>query len=428
MSSNEQVNVRRRIVTSNSIGPDATLLGDERGLESLGRENLERRILYARYEQLLKKIRTETRRVGSDRVMVALQDRDASRVQSELARQATDVRPLHSGGLEAKFGTGLRGGDWFGWLKSTLNWVDRENAHPILRASETVPAKFPDVARVAMAGDWGTGLYGAPEIAKQIRRLGKFQLLLHLGDVYYAGTKEEVQERMLDLWPRDAGEMTRVLNSNHEMYSGGYGYFDLELPAFGQQSSYFAFQNNHWLLMFLDTAYVDHDIDADQVGWLNAVIEKGDRRKIVMFSHQQLFSRLDCQGPKLKKALLHLLESRMITAWYWGHEHQCVLYDPHPDYKLVARCLGNGGIPEPRKDIVTQSETERIVDSLSWKRLAGTENSPSCLVLDGPNEFVEGEEHKFGPHGFMTLDFDGPVLKERVISANGAELFVNEVK
>ena len=60
--------------------------------------------------------------------------------------------------------------------------------------------------------------------------------------------------------------MNRALNGNHEMYSGGFGYFKLILPAFEQDSSYFALQNEHWLLVGLDTAYVDHDMDNDAGG------------------------------------------------------------------------------------------------------------------------------------------------------------------
>ena len=59
---------------------------------------------------------------------------------------------------------------------------------------------------------------------------------MHLGDVYYSGTKKEVQQRFLDIWPKDAGRRTIAVNSNHEMYSGGFGYFDLALPAIGQKS------------------------------------------------------------------------------------------------------------------------------------------------------------------------------------------------
>ena len=88
------------------------------------------------------------------------------------------------------------------------------------------------------------------------------------------------------------------------MYSGGFGYFEQILPQFEQDSSYFALQNEHWLLVGLDTAYVDHDIDTTQVAWLNLVIEQAEPgRKVVLFSHQQPFSRLSGQGPKLQNAL-----------------------------------------------------------------------------------------------------------------------------
>src|SRR5688500_18192636 len=108
-------------------------------------------------------------------------------------------------------------------------------------------------------------------------------------------------------------------------------------------------QNAHWLLVGLDTAFVDHDMDDGQVKWVAAMIAAAGQRKVALLSHQQLFSRLDNQGDKLKARLDRLLASKRITAWYWAHEHQCVLYDKHPQWGLVARCLGNGGIPEIRK-------------------------------------------------------------------------------
>ena len=117
-----------------------------------------------------------------------------------------------------------------------------------------------------MTADWATGLYGAPRIAETIRRMAAdrpFDLLMHLGDVYYSGTPEEVEQRFLPLWPSAAGRLNRALNANHDMYSGGFGYFERILPKFKQNGSYFAVQNEHWLLVGLDTAYVDHDIDDD---------------------------------------------------------------------------------------------------------------------------------------------------------------------
>ena len=192
----------------------------------------------------------------------------------------------------------------------------------MVRPADTSVETLPDDAIVAIAADWGTGMYGAPDIAEAIRKQSaatrKFDLLMHLGDVYYSGTHKEVQERFLDVWPAEAGAISRTLNSNHEMYSGGFAYFDLALPALKQKSSYFALQNKHWLLIGLDTAYVDHDMDTQQVAWVNTVIEQGQKdgpRKVVFFSHQQPFSQLGNQGPKLQLALQHLLEGRKIKAW-----------------------------------------------------------------------------------------------------------------
>jgi hypothetical protein len=175
-------------------------------------------------------------------------------------------------------------------------------------------------------------------------------------------------------------------------------------------------------------------MDTEQVAWLNLVIQEtrqanhGTAKKLVLFSHQQPFSRLDNQGPKLQQALRHLLDARAITAWYWGHEHQCVIYDAHPSWGLLGRCLGNGGIPEPRKDEVRKAPSERTIGTTMWKRLGATADSPSCLALDGPNVYVKGEEEKFVPHGFMTLELDGPALVERVFLPDGTELFSNTIQ
>ena len=161
-------------------------------------------------------------------------------------------------------------------------------------------------------------------------------MVLHLGDVYYSGTKTEMQQRFLQVWPKSAGKISRALNGNHEMYSGGYEFFDHVLPSFGQSSSYFALQNNNWLFVGLDTAHTDHDLDAQQVSWLKAVVQQAGARKLILFSHHQPFSRLDAQGPKLQAALADLLPSKSITAWYWGHEHNCIMLQCH----TISGCSG----------------------------------------------------------------------------------------
>lgn len=378
------------------------------------------------YEGLVAILAREAAEIG-DGLFFTVRDGAASRLQSRLAEEAGPGRVLAAGGLEATFGDGIGGGDWWGWLGSLLDHVRQADWHAIVRPAGFDAAPLPDEARIAVLSDWGTGLYGAPVSAASIRRQGPFDLLLHLGDIYYSGTRTEVRQRFLDPWPGGAAAISRALNGNHEMYSGGFGYFDDLLPAFGQASSYFAFANRHWLLVGLDTAHSDHDIDPAQAAWVAEVAAKAGGRRIVLFSHHQPVSRLGEGGPKLVAALSGLLEAGAITAWYWGHEHECILYDRHPRWGLLGRCVGHGGIPSPRKEVVRAAPAAVARDGIAWKRLAAGPDAPASLVLDGPNPWIRGEEERFGPHGYLTLEFKGPRLVERIHLPDGAEIFRNEL-
>lgn len=143
-------------------------------------------------------------------------------------------------------------------------------------------------------------------------------MLMHLGDVYYAGTKDEVRKRFLALWPQRAEATNRALNSNHEMYSGGKYYFEETLPAFHQDASYFVHQNRNWTLIGLDVAHTDHAIDDQQVAWLKGVLNQAGDRKVILFSHHQLFSCYEKQGDKLwaNEGFAEILRSKRIFAWY----------------------------------------------------------------------------------------------------------------
>ena len=87
-------------------------------------ETLEGRLQVERYYQIMERLRQETKTTGSN-VMVTVQDREVSRLQSEVARRAEAAQALDTGGLEVKFGTGFGGGDWFGWIRSLIDHVDR---------------------------------------------------------------------------------------------------------------------------------------------------------------------------------------------------------------------------------------------------------------------------------------------------------------
>lgn len=355
----------------------------------------------------------------------------SSRLQSLIASgeaASLTFEPLPSGGLEAKFDTA----DWGGWATVAWEKLKHLRPHKLLRPRSSIPDALPDEGRVALLGDWGTGLYGAPEIAKAVRRdPNPFVMLVHLGDVYYSGTKREIQERFLDLWPSRTGALNRALNSNHEMYSGGEAYFRRTLPEFGQASSYFAFQNAHWTLVGLDVAYIDHAIDDEQVDWLRQVLAQAGNRKVILFSHHQLYSHFESQGTKLwsHPGFGEILRSKRIFAWYWGHEHRCSVFeDRDANFGLYARCIGHSGMPQSRSRTKRLPRaTEPAYERAEWRRSAATSQAgnplASCVVLEGPNPLIRGEEQKFTPHGYAVLTLDGPTLKEEILDPAGNVIY-----
>jgi hypothetical protein len=396
-------------------------------LEEVEGTPTQRAAFLASFAQALRAIDLEEQQADPD-VMTVPRNRLASLMLSQLAEappEDSSYEELRAGGVEVKFANS----DVLGWFKSLFSWVHRSEFHPIVRPPDTEePTELPGHVRMALLGDWGTGLYGAVPCAESIRRdPGHFDLLMHLGDIYYSGTEGEVRGRFLDLWPSRENAISRAINSNHEMYSGGHAFFEQTLPEFGQTSSYFALQNDHWLLVGLDVAYEDHDIDDEQVRWLKRTIAEAGDRKVLLFSHHQLFSRFDGQGPKLAAKLGELLRSEKVLAWYWGHEHRCVLYEPDPRYgNLLGRCLGHGGMPYSRRPVEDVPE-DRTVEDAIWRRFGARNMVPGGLVLDGPNPHVEGKENKYGPNGYMVLELGDGTLTEVVHAPTGEELYCREI-
>ncbi len=271
-----------------------------------------------------------------------------------------------------------------------------------------VPQTIPDDARIAVFGDWGTGLYGAPAIAKTIEGLDRCDVVLHVGDTYYSGEDGEVGARLVGNWPkRPAGTLNRSLNGNHEMYSGGNGYFQALRDFFRQPASCFAMQNSKWILVCLDTSYKDFDLDEKQVAWLKTMVDSAGTRKLILFSHHQPFSQLDDQGPKLQAALTDLLSKQRIHAWFWGHEHRLVLYDAHSLWGFKGRCIGHGGFPAFRDDFANARGS-----LYQFLTLPAQPHVPKAQLLDGPNFWIPQDPEGFSPHGYVFLEFEGDTAWE----------------
>ena len=90
---------------------------------------------------------------------------------------------------------------------------------------------LPANGRVSLVGDWGSGTESAYRVIDHVRDVQKPNITIHLGDIYYSGQVDEVNEYFLgpEDWYR--AERSFALNANHEMYSGGAGYFEHVLPA-----------------------------------------------------------------------------------------------------------------------------------------------------------------------------------------------------
>jgi len=224
--------------------------------------------------------------------------------------------------------------------------------------NNVLPAPVLANAKIALFGDWGTGTQEAVDLLQQVKGFNP-DILMHLGDVYYSGTQDEMQERFLDVCESVFGSSmpTRFsLSGNHDMYSGGDGYYWL-VDRLGQGASYFAIQNDDWLFIAMDTGVHDYNplqggsaatyLTSTEADWVNNLVANKGNKKVVFLSHHPLFSAFDpIGGSSLNAVLLSQLQGSLpsVSAWFWGHEHRLGIYDPFQGLQR-GRCLGHAAVP-----------------------------------------------------------------------------------
>ena len=276
--------------------------------------------------------------------------------------------------------------------------------HPFI--AHTSPDSFrmdlPADAVVALFSDWGTGEASAQRVMSQIAAAHPTHAI-HLGDIYYAGTPKEAQERFLDIVDRygPPKETCRylALPGNHDYYSGGYAYFDTILPTLKQEASYFNLRNDKWQIIGLDSGYQEAGLQDPQLAWLTAQVDGAAPRSIVL-SHHQLFSPYDPRAGK--NTILNKTKALLprIDAWFWGHEHRCVIMEEHMGIK--ARCIGHGAIPTP---VPFGPPIFPDVPVLKVDERAAPDTGGTCY------------------HGFALLRFNGGVVNVSYIDEYGGEFF-----
>ncbi len=304
-----------------------------------------------------------------------------------------------------------------------------------------------DRTRIVLFSDWATGMPRAQALAEQIKEALEEpdepceRHLIHLGDVYYCGEHDEYQRRFLKYWPAFAEESESEvdvqswnLNGNHDMYSGGRGYFELISPkaggpddprqeAFAHQNgtSFFRIFNEHWQIVGLDTAYVDNDLDERQLPKLREWLEppKGNpergqatgRRTILLSHHQLGSSRAQASvSPGIRKKTAALRKEGLIHAWFWGHEHRAFVYEEYLKVKFPV-CIGNGGVPELLSHVFTFSGAfQAVVDFTRKVRAFLTPKrwTPAPKVKFKPKTpRLDDQNLKWEKLGFIVIDLDG---------------------
>src|SRR5206468_9515196 len=96
-------------------------------------------------------------------------------------------------------------------------------------SDKSATIQIPSTVTISLLGDWGGNNASAREIAGNV---DPSDFIVHLGDVYYAGTnaggvieRDYEHEHFVTPWP-GRSEQSFALNSNHDMYAHGKGYFN----------------------------------------------------------------------------------------------------------------------------------------------------------------------------------------------------------
>jgi len=279
--------------------------------------------------------------------------------------------------------------------------------------------------KLSIAGDWGSGTAEAFKVAEAMSSFAP-DYTIHLGDVYYVGDLDEVEENCLgeDVdeyigvnWPRGrVGSFS--LNGNHEMYGNGNAYFDTFLPALGipssqdkkQLTSFFCLENDYWRILGLDTGYnstglpilgqiplinqlprvgPDCRLEKQMIEWLRDQVNPRSRRlATILLTHHQAYSAFEEEYPLPARQLAGFFSGQEII-WIWGHEHRMAVYQKFEDQNKItayARCLGNGGVPVMIREI---------------------KNRKAPLEYFDARPYANYEDAKIGYNGFLNMRLQG---------------------
>jgi hypothetical protein len=246
-----------------------------------------------------------------------------------------------------------------------------------MKDQQGTPLDADSTIRIALFSDFGTGEYQSLYVAKALEKSAA-HYSIHLGDVYYSGTRSEVQKHLESpLAPVCNRSRVYALNANHEMLSGGFGYFEyLERKRSSgaaveqeQEGSYFCLRSPRYQVVAVDTAY-DYKTDGQlrdvlQQQWLTERLVEARNADpplvTILLTQHEPFGL----GTRDRNVLFDQIEACarregvwMIDFWFWGDEHYCALFKRKgATVPFVGSCIGNAGHPVDLRKV--QAEAAR---------------------------------------------------------------------
>ncbi|MGD0453044.1 MAG: metallophosphoesterase [Solirubrobacteraceae bacterium] len=321
--------------------------------------------------------------------------------------------------------------DYLGWGYCPIAWHLTEGKTPAF-SNTSATIEIANTVTIALLGDWGGNNKAAQDVASSARAaIGAGDIMVHLGDVYYAGTDESgwverdyQMTHFLAPWPWSGTQgKSFALNSNHDMYAHGTGYFNTALtsPIFASQNrcSYFALYNDRFRIVGLDTAYFDPDQSGfgfmtgslgptgpgTQAQFLNdqARAAAAAKQQLILLTHH---NGLQYDGSAPISPLWDQVVAQLAplsggtVIWYWGHEHMGVVYKDRnaSGITIRPRCCGHGCIPWGVATRLNSPDVE-------WYE--------KTVLGPGSNYFVA--------NGFATVALDGYSISETIFRQDGTE-------
>src|SRR5436190_2020671 len=276
--------------------------------------------------------------------------------------------------------------DVLGWAQCAINYAKYLASGsgapmyvtPTSMSFGVLDYRLPENAKVVLIGDWGANMSDNIAMLREAMKQFKPDAIIHLGDIYYSGTQFECTRNVLNA----LNSLTQTLGikrpafftipGNHEYYSGGAGFYDMigkvndGIAGARQQASYFCLrtQNDTWQFLGMDTGYGDHipgmavgpSLQQPEALWHQDKL-KTFKGSTILLSHHQLFSAnseisRDSPKPYLNQALLSTFKPYFdrVPAWFWGHEHNLVIFKDGQLGLKKGRLLGCSAYEESLKE------------------------------------------------------------------------------